>query len=244
VPYTAALATPARCTEEHLIMKQQLRALSLGLLAVAASTTALSAVPVPPINLTAVVSGSTITLSWSFPTRTVLLGYILEAGTAPGASNIASSPVGLRTTFTATSVPPGRYYVRVRALAEDGESAPSNEVIITVGAGGTVCVSAPNPPFALAGFASGSSVSFRWGSSGGCPVSNYVLLAGSAPGASNVAIVNLGLMNEISATAPPGTYYVRVIAQNANGTSAPSNEVVLTVGSATPTPPRVPGSGK
>jgi hypothetical protein len=157
-------------------------------------------------------------------------------------SNIASTLI-MGTTFTATGVPPGIYYVRVRAVASDGESAPSNEVVITVGAAGTVCARPPNPPFALAGFASGSVVSFRWGSSGGCPVTNYMLLAGSAPGLSNVTVVNLGTMNEISATAPPGTYYVRVIAQNGNGSSAPSNEVVLTVGVPGSRPP-TPGAGK
>jgi hypothetical protein len=216
--------------------------MAIALLAVAASTTALSAVPVSPVNLTATVSGSTITLSWGLPTRIVLLGYRLEAGTGPGLSNIASTLI-MGTTFTATGVPPGIYYVRVRAVASDGESAPSNEVVITVGAAGTVCARPPNPPFALAGFASGSVVSFRWGSSGGCPVTNYMLLAGSAPGMSNVTVVNLGTMNEISATAPPGTYYVRVIAQNGNGSSAPSNEVVLTVGVPGSRPP-TPGAGK
>jgi len=55
--------------------------MAIVLLAVAASTTALSAVPVSPVNLTATVSGSTITLSWGLPARIVLLGYRLEAGT-------------------------------------------------------------------------------------------------------------------------------------------------------------------
>jgi hypothetical protein len=211
-------------------------------LAIVASVTALSAVPVSPVNLTATVSGSTITLSWGLPTRIVVLGYRLEAGTGPGLTNIASTLVP-GTTFTATGVPPGTYYVRVRTVASDGESAPSNEVVINVGAAGTVCTSPPNPPFALAGVANGSVVLFRWGSSGGCPVTNYVLLAGSAPGLSNITVVNLGTMNEISATAPPGTYYVRVIAQNGNGSSAPSNEFVLTVGLPGPPPPP-PGRGR
>jgi hypothetical protein len=62
------------------------------------------------------------------------------------------------------------------------------------------------------------------------PVTQYQLRAGSGPGLSNLAIVNLpGNQNAFSANAPPGTYYVRVVAINAFGASPPSNEVVITV---------------
>jgi hypothetical protein len=63
-----------------------------------------------------------------------------------------------------------------------------------------------------------------------CPASQYVLSAGTAPGLSNVAIVNLGAALSLSASAPPGVYYVRVVAQNAFGSSGPSNEVIVRVG--------------
>ena len=40
--------------------------------------------------------------------------------------------VGLQTSFAASGVPPGTYFVRVRAGNDTGISAPSNEVVVTV----------------------------------------------------------------------------------------------------------------
>ncbi|MEZ5292394.1 MAG: fibronectin type III domain-containing protein [Vicinamibacterales bacterium] len=58
---------------------------------------------------------------------------VMEAGTAPGRSDIvAALDVGLQTSLTASGVPPGTYYVRVRAGNYTGLSAPSNEVAVTV----------------------------------------------------------------------------------------------------------------
>jgi hypothetical protein len=54
--------------------------------------------------------------------------------------------------------------------------------------------------------------------------------AGSAPGLSNIAVANVGPVLTLSAVAPPGTYFVRVFAQNAFGSSAASNEIVVVVG--------------
>jgi hypothetical protein len=45
-----------------------------------------------------------------------------------------------------------------------------------------------------------------------------------------VTVANVGLQTALSANAPAGTYYIRVVALNAFGTSAPSNEVRLVVG--------------
>ena len=88
---------------------------------------------------------------------------------------------------------------------------------------------------------SGSVVTFSWSAGGGCTATNYVLLAGSAPGLSNVAIANVGGATSFSAAAPVGTYYVRVVGQNAFGSSPASNETSFTV-AATPTPTAPPGS--
>jgi predicted phage tail protein len=103
----------------------------------------LHAVPAAPGNLQSTVNGNSITLSWTAPPG-VVLGYRLEAGTAPGLNNIANSVVGVSTTFSATGVPAGTYYVRVRAIGSDGDSAVSNEVVVAIGAAG--CATAPNAP--------------------------------------------------------------------------------------------------
>jgi hypothetical protein len=206
------------------------RGISLALLlATLAFSSAVLAIPSSPTDLTAAISGSTVALAWTAGTGGVIMGYRLEAGTAPGLSNIASSLVGPTTGFTATSVPPGTYYVRVRAVAADGESAPSNEVIVIVGAGG--CVGPPDPPAGLSTTVNGSFVTLDWATSGGCGATNYILFAGSGPGLSDIAIVNLGLTTSFSASAPAGTFYVRVVAQNAFGSSGLSNEVWFTIGS-------------
>jgi hypothetical protein len=63
--------------------------------------------------------------------------------------------------------------------------------------------------------------------------------AGSSAGLSNIADVVMGPVPQVSATGVPvGTYYVRVSAIDATGTSAPSNEGVVVV--ARPSPPAAP----
>ena len=57
-----------------------------------------------------------------------------------------------------------------------------------------------------------------------------VLEAGYTPGASNAAVIVLDpSARAFSTNAPPGTYYVRVRAMNACGSSAGSNEIVISV---------------
>jgi hypothetical protein len=55
-----------------------------------------------------------------------------------------------------------------------------------------------------------------------------VLVAGSASGLSNLAQAAVA-GEELVAGAAPGSYYVRVVAVNAFGASAPSNEIVVTL---------------
>lgn len=73
----------------------------------------------------------------------------------------------------------------------------------------------------------GRNVNLQWNASPGAL--DYVLEAGSVPGASDLYQASIGPFNSISTPAPPGRYYVRVRARNANGTSAPSQEVVIDV---------------
>jgi predicted phage tail protein len=215
------------------MLNSHIRPIALTIAGVAlALVTPLIAAPSAPTNLVAAVNGSTVTLTWTATAAgTPVIGYRLEAGTSPGLSNIASSLIGPSAGFTANGVPFGTYYVRVRAVAADGESAPSNEVVVNVGGG---CSGPPNAPVGLSRSVNGSLVTFTWTGGGGCAVTNYILAAGSAPGLSNIAVVNLGTATSLMASAPAGTYYVRVAAQNAVGTSGPSNEVSLTVGSVPP----------
>ena len=85
--------------------------------------------PPPPSGVNASVSGGTVSLGW--PAVPGAAGYVLEAGSTPGASNVFVGPVpgpGLQ-----AAPPAGRYYVRVRARSAcGGVSAPSAEVLVNV----------------------------------------------------------------------------------------------------------------
>jgi hypothetical protein len=87
------------------------------------------AVPPPPSNLSFSVAGSIVSLSWTAVSGAI--DYVIEAGSAPGVSDLFNAPVGSQTTFV-TPAPPGRYYVRVRARNPSGLSPTSNEVIVVV----------------------------------------------------------------------------------------------------------------
>ena len=58
-------------------------------------------------------------------------------------------------------------------------------------------------------------------------MSGYLVEAGTAPGRSDVGVLNVGNVTTFSTVASPGVYYVRVRAVNAQGAGAASNEVVI-----------------
>jgi hypothetical protein len=89
--------------------------------------------PGPPRALTGAGSLGSVTLSWQPPLSGTVQSYILEAGTAPGATNVGTLNNGLSTTFIRAGVAAGVYYVRIRALGAGCTlSASSNEVAVTV----------------------------------------------------------------------------------------------------------------
>jgi hypothetical protein len=203
----------------------------LSLLLVSLAVSAVQAlVPDPPRNLVAEVTGNTVTLTWQAPaTGAAPLGYILEASLSPGGPAIALFAVA-GTSVIVSSVPTGVFYVRVRAADAEGVGAASNEAVVAVPNGGGSCGTAPNAPGSLARTVVGHQVTLTWSAAvSGCPASGFVIQAGSTPGSSNLAVINVGPATSLSVTAPAGTYYVRVIATNASGGSVASNEVVVVV---------------
>jgi beta-galactosidase len=100
------------------------------------------------------------------------------------------------------------------------------EVVVAIGA--TPCTTAPPAPVGFSSSVSGRFVSLGWAASG--MITSIVLEAGHTPGASNAAVLVLaGTDRAYSTNAPPVTYYVRVRAMNACGSSAASNEVAVIV---------------
>lgn len=182
--------------------------------------------PDAPQSLTAVVTGTSVTLNWIPPTTGGVPGsYGVEVSLAAGGLPVAAFPVA-ETSLTVPNVPHGVYYARVRALNDDGQSAPSNEILVGVPEG--TCASAPNAPQALTATVVGPVVTLNWSPpAGGCQATHYVIEARSLSGAAISA--DVGMRTTLTVSAPPGTYFVRVIAVNTFGVSSVSNEVVVTV---------------
>ena len=190
--------------------------------------------PCSPRELFSSVTGTTVTLTWGTPCPSIPpSSYLLEVGSSPGATDILSQfdTHGLTRGITINGVPPGTYYVRVRATNSLGSSPPSNEVIVVVPSP-TPCTGAPGVPTQLAGSVVGSTVTLTWKAPvNGCPVDRYRIDVGSDSGRSDVASIVTGNANtSFTATAVlPGTYYIEVRAGNASSVGAASDSVVVTV---------------
>ena len=201
---------------------------------------AAAAAPPAPVMNAPQVAGNTVTLSWTVPPGSTAIR--LQAGTAPGASNVANTVIGAISGYSATAVPPGIYYVRVSAIDSSGQSPVSNEVVVTVGSM-SACAGPPGPPTLGPAAVNGNSITLTWNAAvAGCVATGFTVQAGSAPGQANLAAVDVGSALSLNASAPAGTYYVRVVAAGAAGVSAPSNEVTVVVASAGTGPPP-PASG-
>jgi hypothetical protein len=70
-------------------------------------------------------------LSWLPPPGSVT-GYVVEAGSAPGRSDLASALIGPGVSATFSGVPPGKYYVRLRGINAQGRGVASNEILVVV----------------------------------------------------------------------------------------------------------------
>ena len=171
-------------------------------------------------------SGSKATFTWSQPAADGASDedpsdYILEAGTAPGLSDIAEVHLGNVRSFSAP-VPPGTYYVRIRSANGFGESDPTDDVLLTPP--GT-----PSAPRQLVATGSAYTVTLRWQApTDGATPTAYQIEAGSAPGLSDLGVIRASTLTSFSTPVPAGTYYVRVRALSGGVVGAASNEVVVT----------------
>ncbi|MCX6553136.1 MAG: M12 family metallo-peptidase [Acidobacteria bacterium] len=197
-------------------------------------------VPGAPTGLTVTVAGSSVVLNWQAPSGACTPGYyVIEAGSASGLSNLALFSTGnAATTFAATGVASGRYFVRIRSGSQAGISAASNEVNFTAGA--PPCTLAPSPPMDLSRTVSGTTVRLTWNASTWGNPTSYVVEAGSSQGLSDIVVWDTGsTTTSFTVEAAVGTYFVRVRARNNCGTSLPSIELILSVVIGVPGPPIV-----
>lgn len=94
------------------------------------------------------------------------------------------------------------------------------------------CASAPDAPSALTVEAlPGTSARIAWKAPTSAEMpTTYVLETGSASGQNNVATFIIpGNTTTTDRAGVPGTFFLRVYARNACGTSEPSNEVTVTL---------------
>jgi peptidyl-Asp metalloendopeptidase len=93
---------------------------------------ACASAPPPPIGFASTFnSGGTVSFAWTAaPGATT---YVIEAGSAPGLSNLASADLGsASTSATFNGIGAGTYYVRLRARNTCGTSGVSNEATLVV----------------------------------------------------------------------------------------------------------------
>ncbi|MEZ5294052.1 MAG: PQQ-binding-like beta-propeller repeat protein [Vicinamibacterales bacterium] len=89
--------------------------------------------PLPPTNLTAVVTGRTVVLTWQpSPTAPYVDGLFLKAGTQAGVPDIGSVALDPSATSFSTTAPPGAYHLWLVSDNLCFKTAASNVVLVVV----------------------------------------------------------------------------------------------------------------
>lgn len=183
--------------------------------------------PNTPTAFTVTSSLSTVIMNWT-PATTggQAQRYLIDAGTAPGTYNLGTISVNApATSFSAGPAGLGVYYLRLRAQNAIGTSAPTTERSVNVGN-----CTAPPAPASFTASANDRFVNLQWTPPASGVVQGYRVVAGSAPGLANLAVLSYpATVTSLGAPVAYGTYYVRVLATNVCGVSPPSNEVALVV---------------
>jgi len=176
-------------------------------------------VPSAPENVLGQVTGDRLALQWGLPSNgggpeqvhLDVTGPAQRRGDGPlrGTFNL-----GLTRELSVGGLAHGVYTMQLRAVNASGSSAPSR--VLSMRVPNDDCP-VPGAPQDLEGFAEGASVTLRWSPpSGGATVTGYRL---SVQGAVDAVVPVSGTSLWVPNVAN-GTYYVRVAAVNACGTSA------------------------
>lgn len=183
--------------------------------------------PNTPTAFTVTSSLSTVIMNWT-PASTggQAQRYLIDAGTAPGTYNLGTISVNApATSFSAGPAGLGVYYLRLRAQNTIGTSAPTLERSVNVGN-----CTAPPAPASFTASTNDRFVNLQWTPPASGVVQGYRVVAGSAPGLANLAVLSYpATVTSLGAPVAYGTYYVRVLATNVCGVSPPSEEVALVV---------------
>lgn len=193
------------------------------------------AAPGAPTHLAAEAGNGRLALTWKDGGEGRPSAYVVEAGSAPGRTDLASFSTGRLATTWQAPIGPGRYAVRVRAANGTGVSAPSNEIELMVGPNGET---PPPPPRVIAATQAGTSVSILSApSSSTSPLADVVLEVGRAPGQADV--ISLPVPPAFSiADVPTGAFFARLRGRTSAGLGPPSRELQFVVGGV----PALPGA--
>lgn len=180
--------------------------------------------PNPPANVITSVNGSTVTLTWNANGNTAATTYVIEASLSANFPSLVAEVETLSTSFTATSVASGTYYVRVRARNAAGTSAATAGGVVVVASG--PCFGPPSPPATLRFTRIASQLVMEWNPAAGA--SEYVIEAGSVSGGNDIYVGSAGLNTTFTALIPESTHaFVRVYARNACGKSLRGDEIEI-----------------
>ncbi len=173
--------------------------------------------PSAPANLLALVTGSTLNLSWKNTFGGgAPAGLILDVSGALS----ASLPIGLSETFGFAGVPGGTYTLSLRAQNGGGLSPSSNPVVVTFP---TACSGAPQVPTNLLAHRVGSTGFVLWDPPAAGPAPTGYVLNVSGAFVGSFPTTARGL----SAGVAPGTYNLSLVATNPCGTSAAASTVLV-----------------
>ena len=208
------------------------------------------AAPTPPTGLKYVVSpGGGVSLQWTHSTGTVT-NYVLEAGVVPGApflrlpaasdGQLYGKMPELVPAFTAAGIGSGNFFVRIRGANGAAESAPSNEVEVPIRAS---CFT-PGAPTNFTQIVRGTLGFLAWNAGNGGQATTYTVRASFVPNDPNPPIQLPLTALAFTLGIPPGSYYVHIVASNACGVSAPSNELLVTAPADTPARTPDPPAGE
>lgn len=180
--------------------------------------------PGSPTNLAARVDGSTVHFTWTPPSVGIAQDYVLSARLSPSGPVIAALTLGPTPAYSVPNVPPGTYYVTLQARDSGLASSPTPVVSFTV-----VPPTLPGAPVLNPPVVTGSTVTLSWTPGAGGSPAGFTLVASTTDGGAPIVTVPLSGTTASFASVPSGTYYLRLTATNAAGTSAPSATVTLVV---------------
>jgi fibronectin type 3 domain-containing protein len=188
--------------------------------------------PAAPTGLTAAPGNAQVALNWNASSGAT--SYNVYRGTSANGEGATAIQTGVTaTSFTNTGLTNGTtYFYKVAAVNASGTSAQSNEVSVTPTSG------APAAPTGLTASPGNAQAVLNWNASSGATSYNvYRGTSANGEGATPIqtgvtatSFTNTGLTNGT-------TYFYKVAAVNASGTSAQSSEASVTpTGGANPSP--------